>query len=78
MAYYRLYYFGGPDGGIDQIREFEADHDAAAIIQCGEWRSTVPMELWAKGRKVMRWEAIGRGRNSRSVPVSTFWQPRIS
>ena len=76
MAYYRLYYFGGRHGGIDHFREFEAVHDAAAITQASEWRSIAPMELWARGRKVMRWEAIGRDGNSRSVPISAFWQSR--
>ena len=76
MTYYRLYYFGGPNGGIDHFREFEAIHDATAIIQCGEWRSTEPMELWSKGKKVMRWEAVGTNRYTRCLPVSTFWPQR--
>ena len=77
MTYYRLYYFGGPKGRIDHFREFEAMHDAAAIMQCGEWRSTKPMELWSGGRRVMRWDELGGGRTCRSGPVSAFWQPRL-
>jgi hypothetical protein len=73
MTYYRLYYFGGRNGRIDHFREFEAIHDAAAIVQSGEWRSAKPMELWARGRKVMRWEEIGADRSSRRLPVSAFW-----
>lgn len=51
MMYYRLYYFGGPNGRIDHFREFEALHDAAAITQSGEWRSVSSMELWSGRRK---------------------------
>jgi len=75
MAYYRLYYFGGPSGRIDHFREFEAPHDAAAIMQCGEWRSINPMELWSGRRKVMRWDEVSGSRYSRCLPVSAFWHP---
>lgn len=60
MMYYRLYYFGGPNGRIDHFREFEALHDAAAITQSGEWRSVSSMELWSGRRKVMRWDGTRR------------------
>jgi len=53
MKYYRLYYLGGRDGRIDHFREFEASYDSEAIIHSGQWRSTVPMELWCRGRKVI-------------------------
>lgn len=68
MNYYRLYYFAGRNGRIDHFREFEAVHDAAAIMQSREWRSTELMELWARGRKVMRWEAVRGERSSHSHP----------
>jgi hypothetical protein len=45
MSYFRLYFFGGPNGRIDHFREFEGPNDATAIMQCGDWRSVKSMEL---------------------------------
>jgi hypothetical protein len=57
MAHYRLYFFSSPMGGIREVREFEAEHDFAAISQATKWRSVEPMELWSGSRKVTRWVA---------------------
>jgi len=58
MTYYRLYFFTGPSGRIDQFREFEMPDDLAAIRQAALWRGTAPMELWSGARKVRRWDEI--------------------
>ena len=59
MPYYRLYFLELYSSHIEHVREFEADGDEAAIAQCEAWREGSPMELWARSRKVRRWEAAG-------------------
>jgi hypothetical protein len=56
MAYYRLYFFAGRNGRIDQFREFELADDFAAIRQAAQWRGPAPMELWSGARKVRCWD----------------------
>jgi hypothetical protein len=56
MPYYRLYFFAGSTGRIEQFREFEIHDDLAAIRQAHEWRSIAPMELWSGARKIRRWD----------------------
>lgn len=56
MAYYRLYFFGG-GGSIERFREFELQHDLAAIQQAAEWRKSQAMELWTGARMVKRWDS---------------------
>jgi hypothetical protein len=62
------------DTPLVSVCEFEALHDAAAIMQCGEWRSINPMELWSGRRKVMRWDEVTGSKFSRCRPVSAFWK----
>jgi hypothetical protein len=59
MAYYRLYFLDGFSGHIDQVRDFEAENDSAAIACAEEMRGRAPMELWARSRKVKHWETGG-------------------
>ena len=57
MTYYRLYCFGG--GTIANVREIETEDDAAAVAAAERLRGMAAMELWCRGRKVRRWEAVG-------------------
>jgi hypothetical protein len=59
MTYYRLYFFGGGNGPIANVRELETADDAAAIAAAERLRGMAAMELWCRGRKVRRWEAVG-------------------
>lgn len=56
MLYYRLYFFDGFGGHIDQFREFEADGDAAAVALAEGWSDGRAMELWNRERRLKRWE----------------------
>jgi len=56
MHYYRLYFIDRSSGHIDQFREFEAEHDAAALLLAERWREERPMELWNRERKLKHWD----------------------
>jgi hypothetical protein len=56
MLYYRLYFFDGFNGHIDQFREFEAEDDTAAVALAEQWSSGGPMELWHRERRLKRWD----------------------
>lgn len=58
MLYYRLYYFDRFSGHIDHFREFEAEHDEAAIALAERWNDGHPMELWNRQRRLKRWDAV--------------------
>ncbi|HET7816558.1 MAG TPA: hypothetical protein VFK58_03155 [Sphingomicrobium sp.] len=58
MAYYRLYFFDGAGGRIQEFREFEAEDDLAAGRKAIAWRGIGPMELWSGQRKVDRWDGL--------------------
>jgi hypothetical protein len=61
MLYYRLYFFDGFSGHIDQFREFDADDDAAAMALAEQWSAGGPMELWNRERRLKRWESKRSG-----------------
>ena len=56
MRYYRLYFMDRSGGHIDHFREFQADHDDAALEIAERWREDVPMELWNLERKLKHWD----------------------
>lgn len=56
MPYYRLYFMDRFNGHIDHFREFEAEHDDAALAIAERWHEKGPMELWNRERKLKRWE----------------------
>lgn len=56
MHYYRLYFMDGFSGHIDHFREFEAEHDDAALEIAERWREKGPMELWNRERKLKHWD----------------------
>jgi hypothetical protein len=53
MAYYRIYSLDLMDRHIIDVRDFEADGDAAAILKVGSTVLGETRELWNLGRKVM-------------------------
>lgn len=59
MTYYRLYFFDGGHGSIANVRELETVDDAAAVAAAERLRGMAAMELWCRGRKIWRWEAVG-------------------
>lgn len=58
MAYYRLYYFDGPEGRIGSVAEFDVVGDGDAVRTAEAGRRLAAMELWCGGRKVHRWPAL--------------------
>lgn len=62
MAYYRLYFFDGPDGCIGSVAGFEAhcDPHALATAEAGR-RGSARQELWCGPRMVATWSALGAG-----------------
>lgn len=56
MRYYRLYFMDHVSGHIDHFREFEAEHDDAALAIAERWREEQPMELWNRERKLKHWD----------------------
>jgi hypothetical protein len=67
MTYYRLYFLGGGSGPISDFHEFTEDCDDAAVATADLLRRTAAMELWCRGRKVRRWEAVAAARASISA-----------
>ena len=55
MPYYRLYFLDRFSGHIEHFREFEADHDDAALAIAEGWRDDKPVELWNRNRKLRNW-----------------------
>ena len=68
MTYYRLYFFGGGNGLIANVRELETTDDDAAIAAAERLRGMAAMELWCRGRKVRRWELVGASPRRSLVP----------
>jgi hypothetical protein len=58
MDGYRLYFFDPQRGRIQSFREFEAEHDGAALEEADRLRSVGPMELWCHARKVKQWPSL--------------------
>jgi hypothetical protein len=58
MDGYRLYFLDLRSGHINNFREFEAEHDAAALDAAERLRGQGPMELWCRTRKVEEWPAL--------------------
>lgn len=56
MIYYRLYFMDRFSGHIDHFREFQAEHDDAALAIAERWREDRPMELWNLERKLRHWD----------------------
>ena len=59
MVGYRLYFMARGTEHIENVHEFEAIDDDAAISTCDEWRGFQTAELWSGDRKVLRWEGPG-------------------
>lgn len=57
MPGYRLYFLNDL-GHIEQVGEFDADDDTAAIAAVERARGNAQMELWCGTHKVMHWDAI--------------------
>ncbi len=57
MEIYRLYFFDDQSGHIINYRQFEAEHDAAAVASAERWWWGGPMELWHQSLKVEKWPA---------------------
>ena len=55
MAYYRIYSMR--DMHIVDMRDFNADGDAAAILNVQSGAATLAQELWSHGRKVLDFAA---------------------
>lgn len=58
MSYYRLYFLDPSSGHIDHFREFQAEHDLAALAIADGWREGGAMELWNRQRKLKRWDKV--------------------
>ena len=58
MLSYRLYFLDPQSARIQDFREFEAEHDAAALEIAESLRGGGPMELWCRTRKVKKWPAL--------------------
>jgi hypothetical protein len=58
VAYYRLYFMDPRSGHIAAFESIEAAHDAAALVAAERHRGWQPLELWCRGRKVQRFEAV--------------------
>jgi histidine ammonia-lyase len=71
MTYYRLYFFGGGNGPIANVRELEMIDDVTAIVAAERLRGMAAMELWCQGRKVRRWEPVGAS-SARSLASRYF------
>ena len=55
MTYYRIYSM--KDKHIVDFRDFDADGDAAAILNMQGGTATLAQELWTHGRKVLDFAA---------------------
>lgn len=53
MTYYRLYFLDR-HGHIQQVEDFEAADDCAAIGEASR-KGAAPRELWCAGRRVGQW-----------------------
>jgi hypothetical protein len=58
VAFYWVYFFGA-DNHISRARDIECETDADALAQVQAMKPTVPIELWAGGRLIGRFEPEG-------------------
>ena len=58
MPYYRLYHLDQHTGHINAVEELFAADDVAAIHSLQSRQSDHPLELWQRGRKVVRFDAM--------------------
>ncbi len=57
-APYRLYVLDPLNGRIRSFHEIDARNDAAAVKSAKRSRSSGPMVLWSRQRKVRQWEGL--------------------
>ena len=70
MDSYELYFLNPKGNHIRRFREFEAEHDFAALVEAERLRGDGPMELWCHNRKVEKWLAPSHDRNERNADIS--------
>ena len=58
MRNYRLHFVDLFTGDVKSQREFVAENDSAATVEADRMRGNLPIELWRKTRRIVKWPAL--------------------